>query len=70
MLAGIAAGMVDRDAGWIRVADTVEPNQENRETYDELYAFYRDLYPATHPMAQVLASIQTRGSDPPEVAAP
>ena len=67
MLAGIAAGMVDRGTNWMQMADAVEPNQENRETYDELYAVYRDLYPATRPLVHALANIQTRGSDPPKV---
>lgn len=43
------------------MSDTVEPNAENRELYDELYAIYRDLYPATRPMAHALADIQMRG---------
>ncbi len=61
MLAGIACGLLDRDVSWASVSDTVEPNEENREIYDELYAIYRDLYPATRPMAHALADIQMRG---------
>jgi xylulokinase len=60
MLAGIVCGLVDRDARWTPIADTVEPDPGNREIYDELYAIYRDLYPATRPMAHALANIQTR----------
>jgi glycerol kinase len=37
----------DRDTTWICMADTVEPNPENRESHDELHAVYRDLYSAT-----------------------
>ena len=61
MLAGIACGLLDRDTSWTSMAETIEPNTENRELYDELYAIYRDLYPATRPMAHALASIQMRG---------
>lgn len=60
MLAGIACGVLDRGARWTSMAETVEPNPENREIYDELYAIYRDLYPATRPMAHALANIQMR----------
>jgi xylulokinase len=60
LLAGIAGGAVDADADWTSIADTVEPNPDNREIYDELYAVYKDLYPATRPMAHTLADIQTR----------
>lgn len=61
MLAGIACGLLDRDVRWTSMADTVVPNPENREIYDELYAIYRDLYPATRQQAHALANIQTRG---------
>jgi xylulokinase len=60
-LAGIARGLVEADAEWSSMADTVEPNPENREVYDELYSVYRDLYPATRPMAHTLAGMQTGG---------
>lgn len=61
MLAGIACGLVDHDARWTSVSDTVEPDSENRELYDELYGIYRDLYPATRQQAHALANIQSRG---------
>lgn len=60
MLAGIACGLLDHDARWTSMADTVEPNPENREIYDELYVIYRNLYPATREQAHALADIQTR----------
>ena len=61
MLAGIACGLLDRDTRWTTMADTVVPDPENRGIYDELYAIYRDLYPATRQQAHALANIQTRG---------
>ena len=60
MLAGSACGLLDHDARWTSMADTVEPNPDNQAIYDELYGIYRDLYPATRPMAHALANIQTR----------
>jgi xylulokinase len=59
-LAGIARGLVETDADWSSISSTVEPNPETREVYDELYAIYRNLYPATRPMAHALAGMQTR----------
>ena len=61
MLAGIACGLVDHDARWTSTADTVEPDPENRELYNELYAIYRELYPATRQHSHALADIQSRG---------
>ena len=49
LLAGIACDLVDRDAEWSSMADTVKPDPDNSEIYNELYAIYRDLYPATPP---------------------
>ena len=47
LFAARAAGLVDDDTVWASAAASVEPNPENREVYDRLYAIYRDLYPAT-----------------------
>ena len=69
MLAGIACGLLDRDARWTSMADTVVPDPENRRIYDELYTIYRDLYPATRQQAHALANIQTRGDTALEEAA-
>ena len=69
MLAGIACGLLDRDASWTSMADTVVPDPENRGIYDEIYTIYRDLYPATRQQAHALANIQMRGDTAPEEAA-
>ena len=34
LLAGIGGGIVGPDTDWTSIAETVEPNPENRETYD------------------------------------
>jgi xylulokinase len=59
LLAGIGAGVVDPDTDWTSIAETVEPNPDNRELYDELYALYKDLYPATRDTVHALAAVQT-----------
>lgn len=47
-------------AGWNPAAATVEPDPSTRDGYDELYALYRDLYPATRAIAHTLANRQRR----------
>src|SRR5215213_7162397 len=60
LLAGIGAGVVDPDTDWTSIAETVEPNPENRELYDELYTLYKDLYPATRDTVHALAALSAR----------
>ncbi len=61
LLAGIASGLVDADADWAEISDAVEPDPQNRDTYEELYALYKDLYPATREIAHSLAAMQLAG---------
>lgn len=68
MLAGMATGLVERDADWAPVSETVEPDRKNQAIYNELYAIYRDLYPATKQAAHALADIQNRPES--DLAAP
>jgi xylulokinase len=63
LLAGIAADLVEADADWSRIVETVEPDPSQQEVYDELYTIYRDLYPATRDQAHTLTDIQTRQSE-------
>ena len=47
-LAGMAAGIYSdwrplRES-WVKIARRIQPNQEAKEIYDELYSTYRDLY--------------------------
>jgi xylulokinase len=57
LLAGIAAGLVSPDASWSRVERVLEADASRRERYDELYAVYRALYPATRDQAHALAAM-------------
>lgn len=58
LLAGIACDLVEAGTDWSSTAHVVEPDPQKREVYDELYAVYRDLYPATKDQAHALAGIQ------------
>ncbi|MGH3148020.1 MAG: FGGY-family carbohydrate kinase [Rubrobacter sp.] len=60
LLAGIGGGIVGPDTDWTSIAQTVEPNPENREIYDELYTLYKDLYPATRDTVHALADLQSQ----------
>ncbi len=62
LLAAIGTGLVPPATVWAETSRTVEPNPEHREVYDELYAMYRDLYPATQPTVHALARLQERVS--------
>ena len=63
LLAARAAGLADGDTDWSRIVDTVEPDEENRALYDELYGVYRELYPATKDQMHRLAGLQKGGGD-------
>jgi xylulokinase len=55
--------VVEPDTDWSSIAETVEPNPDNRKIYDELYKLYKDLYPATRPTVHALAALQTQGNN-------
>jgi xylulokinase len=58
LLAAVASGLAPADADWSRIAGRVEPDPANRERYDELYATYLELYPATREQVHRLAAMQ------------
>jgi xylulokinase len=60
LMAAIGSGLVAPETNWARVAQVVEPNPEVRSLYDELYALYSSLYPATKSHAHALARIQEK----------
>jgi xylulokinase len=61
LLAARAVGLAQPDTDWSRVSETVEPDEQNREIYDELYRIYRELYPATREASHALADLQKGG---------
>jgi xylulokinase len=62
LLAARAVGLAGPDTDWSTISTTVEPNEENRGLYDELYGIYRELYPATREASHRLADLQ-KGTD-------
>jgi len=58
LLAGVGVGLVAPDADWSEVATQLEPDEERREVYDELYGAYRELYPASRDAVHRLAALQ------------
>ncbi len=58
-----ATALTDDGAGpdidaWNPIELVVRPDPTTRDTYDRLYAAYRDLYPATRDIAHALADLQ------------
>jgi xylulokinase len=49
---GVFADVHEAVASCVRVRDRVEPNDDWRRAYDEVYARYRDLYPALRPLEE------------------
>jgi xylulokinase len=45
---------------WNPISEVLKPNLELAERYEELYALYRQLYPATESIAHALAALQNR----------
>jgi xylulokinase len=56
-LAAIGAGAAGWDDDWSVIDQEVEPRAEHAELYEELYARYRELYPATRDVTHALARI-------------
>jgi xylulokinase len=62
MLAGIGTGVAPDSYSWARVAQTVHPDPANSPIYDELFAGYESLYPATRDHMHLLAAVQRRAA--------
>jgi xylulokinase len=56
LLAAIGVGMVPPETDWAKIAREVKPDPRYRELYDELYATWRELYPATRDQVHRLAA--------------
>ena len=57
LLAAQAAGLADESTNWAQVAHTVRPNPDNKQVYDDLFAHYLDLYPATKDIQHHLSGL-------------
>jgi xylulokinase len=58
LLAATATGHQATAADWNPIARTITPIQEHTDRYEEFYAHYRELYPATRSTAHFLAAQQ------------
>lgn len=55
LLAAIGTGLVPADTDWARIAEEIEPDPRHRGRYDDLYATWLELYPATRDQVHQLA---------------
>lgn len=58
LLAAIGTGLVPPQTDWAVVSHTVQPREENRAIYDQLFRVYTRLYPATKEQIHTLAGVQ------------
>ena len=58
LLAGIGTGLVPPETDWAAAGRTVVPDPAARATYDQLFARYTELYPATRAIVHDLARLQ------------
>ena len=68
LMAAIGVGLVAPETDWTTEDVVVEPDPRKRGTYDELYASYLELYPATRSVVHTLAAMQEQGEPPPSTA--
>ncbi len=59
LMAAQGAGLVAPDADWASLDRVVEPDATHRGLYDELYAAYTSLHPATREHQHLLADLQS-----------
>ena len=63
LMAAIGVGLVPADTDWTELADEVLPDPTRRPVYDQLYADYVDLYPATKDIVHRLARLQESAAE-------
>lgn len=56
LLAAIGVGLVPPTTDWAKIAREIKPNPRNRDLYDDLYATWLQLYPATKSQVHRLAA--------------
>lgn len=55
-------GLASKGSSWARPLAVIEPDETKSALYDELYALYRDLHPATTRIQHALTRIQLRSA--------
>ena len=58
LLAAIGTGVVPPDTDWAKIAREITPDPDHRARYDDLYATWRELYPATRDQVHRLAATE------------
>jgi xylulokinase len=56
LLAAIGVGLVAPTTDWAKIAREIKPNPRNGDLYDDLYATWQELYPATKSQVHRLAA--------------
>ncbi len=59
LLAAIGVGLVPPDTDWAKIAREIKPDPRNQDLYEDLYATWRELYPATREQVHRLAEPDT-----------
>jgi xylulokinase len=57
LMAAQVAGLADASTNWAQIAHTVRPNPDNKQVYDDLFARYLELYPATKDIQHFLSGL-------------
>lgn len=70
LLAAIGTGLVPPGTDWSSSTRVVRPDRANARVYDQLYAVYCDLYPATRDAVHRLARMQEDGALGADLAGP
>ena len=73
LLAAEGAGIVAPRTSWFQPDRIVTPDPAHADAYDETYALYRELYPATREIQHALAEVELRAEragQPPVTADP
>lgn len=60
LLAAIGVGLVPPETDWAKIASEITPSVADRACYEELYATWRELYPATADVVHGLGRIDGR----------
>jgi xylulokinase len=60
LLAAEGVGLAAPGSSWASLSEVVEPTNDSRSLYDELYGLYHELYPATRQIQHALADRQSQ----------
>jgi xylulokinase len=64
LLAAIGVGLVPPETDWTKIAREIKPDPRNRDLYENLYATWRELYPATRDQVHRLSEPEPASGQP------